>query len=1118
MRGFSVWRWPTCLAILGAWTLAGAGERQEFRKDTIFQSVPSFEEDKSAGTTQYIWRDAGDVVLLARGATVSITTQGRADVRLTFPGANLQSEPSGERLSENKTFYYLRAEKNWHVAQHFGSIRYPQIYPGIDLVFVTTGNLLEFNFDVAPYADPGVIRIRFEGAILRLKRLGDLEMSTGKVTIALRRPHASQNSTNRSIECKYGLRNSHEVVLRLGAYDRLRALFIDPVLAFSTYLGGSSFDSIYGAASDAQGNLYVTGETSSGSLTNASLPPRSSRDAFIAKINSAGTQVSVAYLGGSNYDSGRGIALDPSGNIYVTGVTESSDFPVTNGALLSRAPGSQGAFVTKFSPSFTLQYSTYLGGGSADSGLAIAVDSSGAAYVTGQTQSIAFPVTSSAFQKSNAGGISDCFISKLNPAGSALDYSTFLGGSGLDLCAGIAVDTSGSAYVAGTTYSTNFPLADAMQSGLLGNASAFVAKLSATGSALVYSTYVGGSNIDNATAITVDSTGAAYVTGDTASIDFPMTPGVFQSQLNGLYNAFVFKLSPAGNAMVYSTLLGGSGSDVGTSISIDPTERAIVGGYTSSSNFPTSGAVLATFGGVFDAFAAVLSPNAATLLFSSYFGGAGDDRGYAVAAGPSNNFYLAGMTSSTNFPVTAAFQSMVNTPPDAFVSRISYVAGAPADVSVTPNSGSGTSQTFALQYSDTAGAGSLQRVWVWFNATLSGTGSSSCLLYYDSTVNQINLMNDAGNGWTAAVPGVATTLHNSQCSVNVGASSLSESGNTLTWNLAMTFLSAYAGAKNIYMYAADVSGANSGWQSLGTWTVPSGALTVGDVSVTPNSGSGASQTFALQYSDTAGAGSLQRVWVWFNATLSGTGASSCLLYYDSTVNQINLMNDAGNGWTAAVPGAATTLQNSQCLVNVGASSLSKSGNTLTWNLAMTFLSAYAGAKNIYMYAADVSGGNSGWQSLGTWTVPSGALTVGDVSVTPNSGSGASQTFALQYSDTAGAGSLQRVWVWFNSTLSGTGSSSCLLYYDRTVNQINLMNDAGTGWTAATPGAATTLQNSQCSVNVGASSLSKSGNTLTWNLAMTYQAGFSGLKNVYMYAADVSGTNSGWHPLGTWTVT
>jgi hypothetical protein len=288
---------------------------------------------------------------------------------------------------------------------------------------------------------------------------------------------------------------------------------------------------------------------------------------------------------------------------------------------------------------------------------------------------------------------------------------------------------------------------------------------------------------------------------------------------------------------------------------------------------------------------------------------------------------------------------------------------------VTPNSGSGASQTFALQYSDTAGAGSLQRVWVWFNATLSGTGASSCLLYYDSTVNQINLMNDAGAGWTAAVPGAATTLQNSQCSVNVGASSLSSSGSTLTLNLAMTFEPAYAGAKNIYMYAADVSGANSGWQPLGTWTVPSGALTVGDVSVTPNSGSGASQTFALQYSDTAGAGSLQRVWVWFNATLSGTGASSCLLYYDSTVNQINLMNDAGTGWTAAVPGAATTLQNSQCSVNVGASSLSSSGSTLTLNLAMTFEPAYAGAQNIYMYAADVSGANSGWQSLGTWMVP-----------------------------------------------------------------------------------------------------------------------------------------------------
>ncbi len=221
--------------------------------------------------------------------------------------------------------------------------------------------------------------------------------------------------------------------LHIGAYDHSKMLFIDPVLNFSTYLGGSSFDSINAAATDAQGNLYVAGETSSGSLTNPSAAPCSSRDAFIAKLNPSGTQAFVAYLGGSDYDSGNGIALDPAGNIYVTGETNSSNFPVTSGAFLTHAPGGEDAFVAKFTPNFALQYSTYLGGGSADLGLAVAVDSTGAAYVAGQSGSTGFPITTGAYQTSNQGGISDCFITKLNPAGSALVYSTFLGGSGLDL-------------------------------------------------------------------------------------------------------------------------------------------------------------------------------------------------------------------------------------------------------------------------------------------------------------------------------------------------------------------------------------------------------------------------------------------------------------------------------------------------------------------------------------------------------------------------------------------------------------------------------------------------------------------------------------------------------------
>jgi hypothetical protein len=444
-------------------------------------------------------------------------------------------------------------------------------------------------------------------------------------------------------------------------------------------------------------------------------------------------------------------------------------------------------------------------------------------------------------------------------------------------------------------------------------------------------------------------------------------------------------------------------------------------------------------------------------------------------------------------------------------------SGTPATVSVTPSTGSAASQTFALQYSDTTGAANLQTVWAYFSATLADPASNSCLLYYNVAANQIDLIQNSGTGWTAATPGAAMTLENSQCSLNLAETTVMLSGNTLTLNLAMTFAPAYAGAKNVYLYAADVSGSNCGWQQLGTWTVPSTAGIPTANSVTPSSGSAASQTFTLQYSDAAGAASLQTVWVYFSATLANPASNSCLLYYNVGANQINLIQDSGTAWTAATPGAAMTLENSQCSLNTAETTVMLSGDALTLNLAMTFQPAYAGAKNVYMYAADVSGLNSGWQQLGTWTVPAGSGTPSAVSVTPNTGSAASQTFELQYSDAAGAASLQTVWVYFSATLANPASNSCLLYYNVAANQISLIQNSGTAWTAATPGAAMTLENSQCSLNAAETTVMLSGNTLTLNLPMTFAPAYAGAKNVYMYAADVSGANSGWQQLGAWTV-
>jgi len=448
---------------------------------------------------------------------------------------------------------------------------------------------------------------------------------------------------------------------------------------------------------------------------------------------------------------------------------------------------------------------------------------------------------------------------------------------------------------------------------------------------------------------------------------------------------------------------------------------------------------------------------------------------------------------------------------------ITVTTGIPAAVSATPSSGSSASQSFALQYSDTAGVASLQNVYVYFSATLGNPASNSCFLYYNVAANQINLLNDGGTAYLMAAPGAATTLQNSQCSLNLAATTVVMNGNALTLNLAMTFKTAYAGAKNIYLYARDVSGTTSGWQTEGTWTVPSASGTPAVVSATPSSGAGASQNFGLKYSDSAGTANLRSVYAYFNATLANPATNSCFLYYNVAANQINLLNDTSTAYLTATPGTAATLQNSQCSLNVAATTVAVNGNTLTLNLAMTAKPEYAGTKNVYLYATDASGSNSGWQTDGTWTVPSGSGTPGVVSVTPNSGSVAAQSFAFLYSDTAGAANLRLVYVYFNATLANPASQSCFLYYNVATNQINLLNDGSTAYSTTTPGATTTLQNSQCSLNAGATSVVLSGNVLTLNLAITFAQVYAGAKNIYLYATDVSGANSGWQSSGTWNV-
>jgi hypothetical protein len=397
-------------------------------------------------------------------------------------------------------------------------------------------------------------------------------------------------------------------------------------LVYSTFLGGSdNSDAGGGIAVDAVGNAYVTGSARSTNFptTPGAVQPAlaGDLDAFVTKLNPTGSGlVYSTYLGGSGSDDGEGIALDAAGNAYVSGATISTDFPTSPGAFDTSFGGVNDAFVTKLDPTgSTLVYSTYLGDNGNDLGISIAVDAAGNAYVAGITSSPNFPTTPAAFQTAFGGGPFDAFVTKVNPLGSGLVYSTYLGGSEDDRGFSIAVDGTDSVYATGNTNSPDFPTTvGAFQTALSGFSDAFVTKVNPLGSALVYSTYLGGSGVEphDRNGIAVDAAGNAYVTGGTTSFNFPTTPGAFQTTSGGGRDAFITKLNPTGSALVYSTYLGGGGSDEGRMIALDtlPEPNAYVTGTTdsgffSSPDFPTTpGAFQTAFGGgEVDAFVAKIT-------------------------------------------------------------------------------------------------------------------------------------------------------------------------------------------------------------------------------------------------------------------------------------------------------------------------------------------------------------------------------------------------------------------------------------------------------------------------------------------------------------------------------
>jgi hypothetical protein len=941
--------------------------------DSSYGQLPmSFEPNvgQTDRSVDFLVRGPGYTVFLTPGGAV--VRKDKSVWKMRLEGPNPRTEAVGLEPSAARSHYLTgHGESEWHTdVPHFSRVQYRSVYPGVDMVYYGNQQQLEYDFVLAPGADPARIMLAFEDIQdVQVDAHGELVLQTSGGEVRQHKPFIYQKigGTIRQVVGGFVVRRGNRVGFKIGSYDRSKPLVIDPVLGYSTYLGGFRNDAANAIAVDSAGNAYIAGWTESTDFPV--LNPRQNVsgggvDAFVAKVNASGALVYATYLGGRGDDRVFGITVDGSGAAVISGWTYSTDFPVYLG-LQSVFRGGRDAFIAKLNAAGNgFVFSTYLGGNGFEWGRAVAIDQLGNIYATGETDSMNFPLLNP-FQSSNRGRY-DVFITKLSATGSLL-YSTYLGGYGDESGTGITVDGGGNAYVTGSSDSTNLPMYNAFQSFNRGGQDVFVAKLNSAGNQLVYSTYLGGSGgtagfPETGAGITVDAAGSAYIVGTTSSSNFPIF-SAFRTQMTGAgTDAFVAKLNPWGNGLLYCTYLGGSNVDYGSAVTIDAYGNAYVTGYTSSQDFPTANPLQASNAGSYDAFVASLGPNGNALSFATYLGGNGSDSAYAIGVDSSQNIYIAGQTLSLNFPIYNAFQNYNNGSFGAFISRISIQPGAtPKPSVISASTPSGGSPSFSATFTDSGGIQNLTWLQMLINSDLNG--QNACWVQYHRPTNALALVNDTGTGASApVVPGSAAALNNSQCTLYAAGSSVVISGNTLVLNVALSFEPTFTGIRKIYLDAQNALGQDSGWQQQGYWTAAVPQV------ISVSTPSGTNQTFSATFSDTSGYQNLTWLQMLINSNLNGQGA--CWIQYYRPTNALALVNNAGNAALGPImPGTFTILENDQCVLNAAGSWVAVSGNNLVLNVALSFKPTFKGTRRIYMAAQDMTGTDSGWREMGLWIVP-----------------------------------------------------------------------------------------------------------------------------------------------------
>jgi hypothetical protein len=621
------------------------------------------------------------VLLTARGPIVATHGAERRAIATRFEGSDPRAALAGaEPLPTRVSHLRGRDPAHWQRGlPTFARVRQAGVYPGIDVVYRGRDGALEWDYAIAPGADPAAIAFRVAGADrVAVAPDGALVVQVGARTLrqTLPRVYETGPAGERAVAARFRMRDDGAIGIEIASRDRALPLVVDPVLELSTYLGGSGDDFGCGIAIGADGAIYLVGWTNSldfpvtagayDDVIESPAPPEIGRDAFVAKLDPTGQQlVWATYLGGSSTEfEVVYAAVDAGGHVFVTGATKSPDFPTTANALQPDLAGDVDGFVAKLTPDGSdLVYSTYLGGGGLETPQTIAIDADGDAYVTGVTGSNDFPTTPGSFQP-DWGGNADAFVAKLAPDGASLVWATYLGGSGDEpppAAPGLFVDEARRVFVAGTTMSDDFPTTpDAVQpdrAGPAGTADAFVVLLDPSGAQQLYGSYLGGSGNEEGRSVVLDALGRVALVGISDSDDFPTTAGAAQTELAGNADVFVARLSP-GNPTPHSvTLVGGDGEDISRQMAGYGDASVVVTGSTTSTDFPTTpNALQSSQAGGEDVFVTIVGPDGDALAFSTYFGGTGNDRARGMALGANGAIHVVGFTGSTDFPTEHALQ------------------------------------------------------------------------------------------------------------------------------------------------------------------------------------------------------------------------------------------------------------------------------------------------------------------------------------------------------------------------------------------------------------------------------------------------------------------------------